>query len=274
MKSKMKTLVKLLEDDDIETSAHAMSEILSRDRIAWRVIGRLQESSNNNIRKKAHQMQFAARSRDRRKKLATRMTEKNLDLIKGLMELHLQWFDEDSEEHIVQEWKRFKDISANWDANSIENLSEMMTKLKMEATAFDELECADYCIGEIITTCNGADFLLCAIARILAREVDWNPSIVATDAGFCVYDEKRKIGLFPAKNWASAKCDIKNNIKRWADSMLLHLAANSMFYGSIVSGQLRYSYMIGSCISESMGVKNPCEILPYPLGDNKCSPKE
>ncbi len=266
MKGRIKTLVKLLEDDDIHTSAHAMSEILSKDRVAWRVIGSLQESSSGVIRKKAHQMQFAAASRARRRKLAARMAQRNLNLLKGLVELHLQWFDEDSEEYVVGEWTRFKDLSRNWDANSIENISEMMTNLGVETTPFGDLECVDYCVGEISATGRGADFILCAMARILSREQGWDPSIVATDAGFCLFDEKRRVGLFPAKEWTCAKCQINDNIRRWSDSMLLNLAASSMFFCSVVGGQIRYSYMIGSCIAESMDAGNLADILPYPFG--------
>ncbi|HPN84156.1 MAG TPA: hypothetical protein PK821_02360 [Victivallales bacterium] len=273
MKSKIKTLVELLEDDDVETSAHVMSEILSSDRTAWRIIGRLQESSSGIIRKKAHQMQFAANSRARRRKLATRLSEQNLNLIKGLIELHLQWFDEDSEDFVMEEWDRFKNFSGNWCPNSIENLSEMMSSLGMESSEFDELECVDYCIGEVTSTGRGADFMLCIVARILARDAGWNPSIVATDAGFCVYNERTKTGLFPAKKWAMAKCEISNNVRRWSDLMLLNLAANSMLFCSIAGGQLRYSYMIGACIAESIG-KKPSEILPYPLGGSVDFPEK
>ena len=268
MKEKIKTLIKLLGDEDTETSTKAMAEIIRNERLASRIIARLQESDDPQLRKTAHQMQVAVKLRKRRQKLSYMLSSDNVNLLDALVQIHLQWFDEDSEDYILKEWNRFRSLSKNWDANNINNLAELMTALSMQCTQFEELECADYCIGEIIATAKGADFMLCAIGAILAREEKWNPSIIATDAGFCLYDENQKTGLFPAKNWLFTKVEIKNNVKRWNDIMLINLALSSMFFCSMATGELRYSYIIGSIISKSIKADFN-KIMPYPLGEKK-----
>ncbi|HPO90033.1 MAG TPA: hypothetical protein P5105_05025 [Victivallales bacterium] len=265
MKDKIKTLVKLIEDEDIETASKAMAEVLRNQRTAWRVISILQESSNPHLRKTAHQMQYALTCRERQKKLAKKLLCENLNLLETLIEIHLLWFDEDSEHALKEQWSRFRNLSKNWDANSIQHLAEMMKALSLQSSPFEELECADYCIGEIISSGKGADFMLCSIAKIIASDESLSLSVIATDAGFCLYDEQKHIGLFPDKNWTLAQCKINNNVKRWNNVMLANLTISSLMFCSIASGDLRYTYIIGSTLLKSLDSEFE-KIMPYPLG--------
>ncbi len=266
-RNKIKTLIKLLDDEDLQTSGQAMSELISRYRNLGKIVKSIQESNDKSMRKKAHQLQVVVKNREIRKNLTSRLIEKKPDLIKGLVELHLQWFDEDNESTVLDAWKKFYNLTEEWKADTIEDLSEMMKNIGMEIGEFDEFRSDDYCIGEIVSAKTGADFLLCGIARILARNAGWEPSIIATDTGFCIYDDNKNVGSFPTKKWTCVEYNIRQNVKRWSDAMLLKLAANSMFFCAIVHGNIRYSYMIGSCLSESIGTKDVFSVLPYPMGD-------
>jgi hypothetical protein len=64
--NKLKSLVKLLEDEDVQTVTQAMAELLSTDKKINSVISVLQESSTGKIRKHAHQMQAVKKYRDQR----------------------------------------------------------------------------------------------------------------------------------------------------------------------------------------------------------------
>jgi hypothetical protein len=250
--NKIKTLINLLDDKDIISSGIAMAEIL-KTHGAEKIIAKLQKINNSHLKEKADTMNQIILSRHVRKSLSKKLSEKDNDIFQGLIELHLQWFDEDKKDDIVDNWKKFKLEASEWDPTAIENLGKMMISLEMESVDFEELAPEDYCLGEIVSTRLGADFLICAITRILAEDNGWNPSIIYTDAGFCIYDEKRKLGLFPMKNWLCAQCSIPDNIQRWSNSMILNLAVHCMLLCAIATGNIRNSTLIGLCLSKKFG---------------------
>lgn len=267
MKKKFKNLIKLLEDDDVEISTKAMAEVLDNEELAFNVLRRLQESSKSQLRKASHQMQVALKLRERKKKVSKKISSKNADFLNMLIDIHLLWFDQDSEECVQKQWNDFKNLSKNWDMSDLRNISEFMIRLSFECAEFEDCQCSDYCIGEIILMGSGADFMLCAIGKLLARDEGAEFSIIATDAGFCLYDEKNKIGLFPAKNWALADCGIKTNVKRWSDEMIAELAASCIFFCSTTQNDFRYSYIFGDLLAGTLDSEFE-EIMPYPLGKN------
>jgi hypothetical protein len=247
--NKIQTLIRLLDDKDIISSGIAMAEIL-KSRNANKIIEYLQKINNPRLKKKAEKMNQIMSLRHTRLSLSKKISEKDPNIFQGLIELHLQWFDEDKKDDILDDWEKFKLKASEWDSNTIENLGEMMIYLEMESVDFEELAPEDYCIGEIVSTRLGTDFLLCAIAQILAENNGWNPSIISTDAGFCIYDEKRKLGLFPMKNWSCAQCFIPENIQRWSNGMILNLATRCMLLCAITAGNIRNSTLVGLCLSK------------------------
>ena len=93
----IKRLASLLDDPDESVAISAMAELLNREPELGDLPAELQESSNPLMRRRAHQLQSALTMIRRRRYLAALLRSNEINCLEGLIQIHLQWYDNDSE---------------------------------------------------------------------------------------------------------------------------------------------------------------------------------
>jgi hypothetical protein len=263
--NKLKSLVKLLEDEDSNTVTQAMAELLSMDKKIDSVISVLQESSTGKIRRHAHQMQAVKKYRDKRTSFAAKLKNSDTDLLEGFAEIHLQWFDQDDIGEIYKSWGEFLSTTSEWLPDSLEKIGKMMKEMGFKTPDAEEFFPEYFCIGAIIDETLGADFILCSIAKLAGEFHGFNTKIVNTPLGFGLCDSEGMM-LFPSKDWMT--CIVKNhsNFETWTNSMVLRQTASMLFLSLMTMQNFRYAYSIGKCLLDS-GNDDISKILSYPFGE-------
>ena len=269
-KKKIECLIKLLDDDSQQSASMVMAELLREDpEDLGGLLSGLQESDNSKLRKRIHQIQSILTTRRHRKDLTMNLQSDKIELVKSLMELHLQWYDNDSEENLFQLWKELSAGMKKYHPSSLEKLAYFMQKCGFAVSLRDDIEADYYCVGIVLDELVGADFIICAIAQALAANWNIDLSIVQLIGEFALMDSKGKI-LSPKNDWRIVSGEKKCAFRVWDSSMILRLATSMLFLCSISTDSFRYINTIGTCIAKSIG-KGDMECLPYPY--NSCDDK-
>ncbi|HBC89076.1 MAG TPA: hypothetical protein DCZ94_19225 [Lentisphaeria bacterium] len=263
-KTRIKSLVTLLDDDDPQTANQAMAELLSIGKIDS-VISSLQESSAPKIRMRVHQLQAVLKTRKDRSSFAKKLKDNDTDLFQGLTELHLQWFDKDNSREIHDSWGVFLSSTSDWQPDSLKAMASMMKDFGYKTPDSEEFYPEYFCVGAVIDEYIGSDFILCSLAKLAGEFHGIKITIVHTPFGFGLCDSSG-IMSFPSKDWMT--CMVKNysSFVVWPNSKILRLTASMIFFSSMIMQNFRYAYSAASCLCEP-GKDNISKILPYPFGD-------
>jgi Transglutaminase-like superfamily len=267
MQNKLKSLISLLDDSNIEVVHEAMAELLKHETEIDEYLAKHQESTNPELRKRIHQLQAIMIMRQRRESFAKLLNSKDLNLVDGLIAVHLQWYDNDSERFLNDLWERFLKASKRFAPKNISEIAYFMRKCGFETTSTDELQADSFCLGPILDDLVGADFILCAIAAQLAKEWGVELEIVRIMNNFLLIDEHGK-ALSPANSWQllsdvnSQKCEF------WSKKQILELASTMLFSFSVGSNSFRYIHTIGHSLAKVLG-EEKLDFLPYPYGAKK-----
>ena len=109
----------LLDDEDDNVAINVIAALLDRQDELGDLPARLQESSNELVRKRAHQLQAAITFRKRRQDFAALLEAENPDFYAGLVLLHMLWFDRDSQVNVRADLEKFiAENSTDW--NNVE----------------------------------------------------------------------------------------------------------------------------------------------------------
>ncbi|MBO4632225.1 MAG: hypothetical protein J5858_09905 [Lentisphaeria bacterium] len=268
MDREYKSLLSLLDDENEQSAALAMAELLRRDEKQLEpVLRKLQESADPRLRKRIHQLQSTILLRRRRKMLRARLSSRKLRLLDGLFQLHLLWFDNDSPENLRRQWKNLLETAGKFRPDTLETLGMFMRKMNFQCAHKDDLEPDHLCIGTILDDSPGADFMLCSIAVLIAEEYGLRLRITqSAETDFILIDSQENI-LIPAQEWNCVPCDGKHySFQFWTVPMLLRYAAALLFTGAVSGDSFRYVYTIGSCLA---GSEENHLVLPYPYGGTR-----
>lgn len=269
-----KHLLSLLDDENEQSASLAMAELLARDQKALEpVLRKLQESSDPRLRRRIHQLQSTITLRRRRKSLTRNLSERSIDLLEGLIQIHLLWYDNDAYETVKKQWETLVEESGKYHPETLEQLAYFMRKHSFVCSHRDEMESEFLCLGTILDENTGADFMLCAIACLLAAR--WGLRVFITQSAetdFILVDEFGNI-LVPVNDWDYIPFDGKQYaFEFWNTQMLLRYATALLFTCATNSDSFRYVYTIGSCLSGDVSSDN-LDFLPYPYGtDQKIEP--
>ena len=267
MQNKLKSLISLLDDSNIEIVHEAMSELLKHEDEINEYLAHHQESSNPELRKRVHQLQAIMIMRKRRESFAKILKSKNLNLIDGLIAVHLQWYDNDSERFLNELWERFFVASKRFAPKNIDETAYFMRKCGFEIAATDELQADSFCLGPILDDLVGADFILCALAAQLAKRWGFELEIIRVMNNFLLIDKNGK-ALSPANSWQlitdidSKKCEF------WSNKQILELASTMLFTFAVSSNSFRYVHTIGHSLAKVLD-EEKLDFLPYPYGAKK-----
>ncbi len=270
MNGDYKHLLSLLDDENDQTASLAMAELLSRDEKQLEpVLRKLQESSDPRLRKRIHQLQSTIFLRRRRKSFCSNLSEKKLNLLEGLIQLHLLWFDNDSAEGLRKQWNKLVAEARKFRPDTLESMAYFMRKMNFACTHKDDLDPDHFCLGTVLDDAAGADFMMCSIACLIAAH--WNLHLRITQSAetdFILLDDDGNI-LVPANDWDYLPCDHKNYaFEFWTVPMILRYGTALLFTCAVSADSFRYVYTIGSCLSGPSRQEGP-DFLPFPYGRDK-----
>ncbi len=259
---KLTCLLQLLDDEDETIAVEAMAEILSGGYAPDEALAELQEDSNPLIRKRIHQLQSAITMRRRRQRFYTELNSEKFSLPDGLMEVHLQWFDNDSLRELRKTWQDFADSAAKCQINSLHSLADFMLKQGMTAVSESTFQPENYCIGTIIDNSYGSAAVLCAMGKTVAANGGLDLRIVRFLSDFGLLDGYGNL-LLPEKNWQTVPLTSLNDCTFWSDSEILRFASSMLFSHSVNSDSFRYIQTIAQSLTGVEDGELP-ETFPYP----------
>ena len=259
---KTTSLISLLEDENSEVAASAMLELLSYKKELRIIISEFQESSNPFLRKRIHQLQSIVTTRKNRENLSRKFSNIHSGLWQGLCELHILWYDNDTLTTLKTLQKDLFLQASIYKPNTTYKISNFMKTMQFETSIKGHIEPDYYCVGSVIETKIGADFLLCSIAFTIASLYGWDGCIAHSKKGYILIDnENRKI--LPNK-WNIVKIQNSDEYKKCSTGMILKNTAFHLLLYAINSNSIRYIHSIGLCMANMLGTKNINDLLPYP----------
>jgi hypothetical protein len=266
---RLHSLMSLLEDDDQHTAGLAMAELLAAPEDLDRILPEMQESASSVLRRRAHQLQNILNVRRRRGRAGETFARRQPSLIEGLLELHMLWYDEDLEDEIMNLWHKLLEQVDQAKPETPEAMARFLRRLGLTIGEPEECNPDHHCFGTVVEDLVGADYMVCAVARLLAAEAGWNGEVVATPAwGFCLIDRREGVLLVPGRNWRVKPRESAQGIEPWSDEMVLRLAAAMLFLESVRSDSPRYAFTLGSALARSCPGHDFAQ-LPYPLGEHR-----
>ncbi|MCF7791536.1 MAG: hypothetical protein K9M56_06020 [Victivallales bacterium] len=267
-KERIPALITLLEDEDSSVSSAAMKEMLrlsSMERIS-NVIKKMQDSTNPKLRQRAHQLQSIIKIRAVRTRLSSRLINpKRKDLLSGLIELHLLWYDRDNEENLKNQVNSFIAKARISGLETFKDIAVFFKKNDFITAKNSELEPDSYCIGSVLDTKIGTDILLCSIIALIAESIKIEYSIIAFDNKFFIYDNKNC--YIDPMTWKTKTVTNKkkiNNSKRFYPDSVFRFIIYQLLVCSICTASYRYVYTIGNCLKNALKEKNLSDILDAP----------
>lgn len=267
MHNKLKSLFKLLDDSNIEVVQGAMRELLKHQDEIAEYLAHHQESSDPKMRRRIHQLQAIIMIRQRRAGFAKLLKSPGLRLLDGLVAVHLQWYDNDSEAFLLKLWERFRKSSERFAPKNISEMAYFMRKCGFRTAGVDELRPDSFCLGPVLDDLVGADFILCAIVVELAESWNFELEIVRLMDNFLLVD-KHGQALSPGNSWQLLSDIDSSKYEFWSKKQVIELASSMLFSLAVSSNSFRYIYTIGHSLVEDTDDED-LGFLPYPYGNAK-----
>ncbi len=258
---RFQALCSLLDDESDEVAVNAIAELLAdpHPALAER-LAEMQESGNPLLRRRTHQLGAALNMRLRRSDFYMMLRRGDPDLIKGLFNLHLQWFDNDSHAALLERWCGMRLLAGTPEPDSPEKLMNVMLRANLAAKPDSTFRPEYYCIGAVLDEKTGSSALLCAVAKSLAADPD-KYGIVKLEDEFALKCPDGRL-LRPAKNWLLTG-DFTGRRQEWDNARLLRYAAAMLFSAAVNSDSFRYVMTMSQAIC---GLTGPAAMrdFPYP----------
>ncbi len=260
-KASIESLLSLLDDENENVAVNAMAELLYREDELGYALAELQEGENPLARRRAHQLQAAITLRRRRREFIRRLDAPRIDLVDGLVDVHLQWYDNDSRPGLVKLWEEFLAEARRCPLRTLEGLAYFMRKNGFSAVAETTLRPEYYCIGPVLENHTGSAALLCGIAMEIAGP-ELPLKMVRVMGDFALYDGDGRL-LVPAHDWQVCPAPGIEHCDFWDRRTLLRFASLNLFAAAVNSDSFRYVLTIAQALSGT-GDDEALDYLPYP----------
>ena len=199
-KSKLQSLISLLDDPDENIAVTVMGELLKNEAELMPLLGELQEADNKLLRKRVQQLETIIMLRNRRRNFLSRIDGGECDIADGLVELHLLYFDRDTPEMIRSLIELFVNVALNNNISSVDELGAFMAQNNFVLPMPDEkLEPENYCVGPILEDRIGSDILLCTLALLAGVHSGLPLELLGSNPVFHMYSDNEII-IEGAKN--------------------------------------------------------------------------
>ncbi len=269
-RTEIASLISLLDDEDEAVAVNAMAELLRRESSLGDALAEVQESGNALLRRRVHQLQAALTLRRRRRDFFRKLHAPGLDLIDGLIDVHLQWFDNDSRPGLVQLWSDFLLESRRYPQKNLENIAYFMRKSGFTVQPETTMRPEYYCIGPILENTTGSAAILAALASEIA-DPSLELHLVRVMGEFALSDGIRL--LIPEHDWRISPAPGIEHCDFWDRRMLLKYASMTLFSAAVNSDSFRYVLTIAQALSGEEE-NRALDYFPYPYYPAADEPEE
>ena len=257
----LRRLASLLNDQDETVAVSAMAELLNRESELGELPAELQENASPLMRRRVHQLQSALTMIRRRRFLAELLRKNELDFIEALIQIHLQWFDRDSELSLHRKMHSFTSELEKYPRGNLAEVGDAFAFAGITAHPVTTLKVEQYCLGPMLDDRCGAAALWCGI--ICSIYPDLELSVVRLQGSFAVMDRKNREILIPENNWQTAAAVNEETMEEWPLKNLLRLAVMTLFSAAVNSDSFRYILTLAQAFTGNETAE-PLGVLPYP----------
>jgi len=265
----LQTLLKLLDEPNQQAASLIMASLLEHEEEVEEYLASLQESNDPLIRRRIHQLESIMHLRQRRREFSRRLRENSIGMLDGLIEVHLQWYDNDSPEMLYRQWEKLLDGTDRNPNGNIESVAYFMRKTGFSVPPPNDLQADYFCLGVVMDEMVGADAILCAIARQLASSWGIHLEMIQLIENFALIDDEKHV-LTPRDGWRVHAPLKKANYNVWDSPQMLKYAMSMLFLCAVSTDSFRYVNTIGSCLSAVCRQDN-LDFLPFPY--NQVAPE-
>lgn len=247
-KDKILSLISLLDDENENTASFAIRELLSEGKKIHSALAEHQESNNNLLRKRIHQLQAINTIKKSRDILSRRFSNKHSSIWNGMLEVHLAWFDKDTKENInilfcelLKDFLEEKTITPAKTANFMRSMGFVMP-------IDGDIDPEYYCLGPVLESKIGSDALLSTIAYKLLLESGITTKLVHYENLVCLL---YRPGIIICPNTWKLEQVNASNYQEIEPGKLLRYTMLLLFLASTCSENYRYSFTIGKCLKKA-----------------------
>ena len=255
----IRRLASLLDDPDESVAVSAMAELLNREYELGDLPAELQESSNPLMRRRAHQLQSALTMIQRRRYLAELLRSDDVNFLDALIQIHLQWYDNDSEASLHKKIKFFCQELSHHPGSTLEEIADAFAGCGVTPAPVTTLKVEQYCLGVMLDEKCGAAPLWCGIICALYKE--HHLSVIRYQGRFAV--KSVNAIMIPENNWQLSSLPPQEQTEEWELKNLLQLAVMTLFSAAVNSDSFRYVLTLSQAFT-GMETAEPLGSLPYP----------
>ena len=255
----IRNLASLLDDPDETVAISAMAELLNREHELGELPAELQESSSPLMRRRAHQLQSALTMIRRRRYLAELLRSDEMDFLDALIQIHLQWFDNDSETGLHKKISNFCRELNFHPSGTLEEIADAFAGCGITPAPVTTLKVEQYCLGVMLDEKCGAAALWCGIICALYKE--HHLTVIRYQGRFAV--KSSTCIMIPENNWQPSPLPPLDEIEYWELKNLLQLAVMTLFSAAVNSDSFRYILTLSQAFT-GMETVDSLGTLPYP----------
>lgn len=253
-------LLSLLDDEDEAVALEAMAQLLERGDELGAELARLQDSSEPLLRRRVHQLESALTLRRRRREFSRRLAADEPEVCELLVELHLQWFDNDSQPEMLSRLESFLASGRAAGMRDLADVAAYMRKCGISAERASTMHPEDYCVGVVLCDRVGSAALLCQLGKELLRGTA-DVRVVRFMGEFALWDGRAL--LLAERDWRLVRSPAADELEVWNDRKVLKFSAMMLFSAAVNSDSFRYVLTIGQAVS-GLPDDEVLEYLPYP----------
>lgn len=259
-KPDIRSLLSLLDDEDEQVALDAMAELLYRGDEVLPYLADLQETGDVLLRRRIHQLESALTMRRRRSEFSRLLAVPHPDVRRILVELHLQWFDNDPLPEMESRLATFLAEGKALHMRTLAELSAFFRKCGIVAERETTLRPENYCVGVMLADRIGSAALWTLLAKLLLPE-NAPVAIVRNVEEFSLYDGERL--LLPERDWRIVRAPSRGELEEWDERKVLKFASVMLFSSAVASDSFRYVLTIGQALS-GLPDDEVLDYMPYP----------
>lgn len=264
-KPDIRSLLSLLDDEDEQVALDAMAELLYRGDEVLPFLAELQETGDVLLRRRIHQVESALTMRRRRREFSRLLAVPHPDVGRILVELHLQWFDNDSLPEMESRLTTFVNECRALHMRTLYEVSTLFRRFGIVAERETTLRPENYCIGVMLADRVGSTALWTLLAKILLPErllpANLPVTIVRHVEEFALYDGEQL--LLPERDWRIVRAPARGELEEWDERKVLKFASVMLFSSAVASDSFRYVLTIGQALS-GLPDDEVLDYMPYP----------
>ena len=254
-------IASMLDDEDENVGVNLLAQLMERADELGDLPAVLQESRDPVVRRRAHQLQSALTMRRRRQSLCARLRSDKPDLLAGLEELHLLWYDRDSAAEIHSLVREFVSDFRAAAPETPEELDFFLRRCSFLPEPESTLVPESYCIGTVLERRAGATSLLLAMAVELAPKAGWK--LVRTLDEFALTDGRGQL-LLGNGAWRLVAVPANLQGEVWTATAALRYFAQTLLSCAVNTDSYRYVMSIAQAVSGDDS-EHVFDCFPYPF---------